>query len=225
MNRTDDTFLQAFASDLYDKFLHHAAIKHPLVRAIFICGVQQACRAHDIYDPDAGYKQVLKRLAIPGFNLVDAIANSGIDILQEVLDYQKRQASRNADKDGARQVRILRPDGTFWIWENKAAFRRYLLTDNVNVTANNCLSYIDTERHLIVHGPDYSKEDKDYKEAADNDGVQYWKVEGNQWDSNRPRKQKLDTFEVMELMVASVSEEIMPLMISELLDQSAMTGK
>ena len=50
-------------------------------------------------------------------------------------------------------------------------------------------------------------------------------MEGNQWDSNRPRKQKLDTFEVMELMVASVSEEIMPLMISELLDQSAMTGK
>ena len=95
----------------------------------------------------------------------------------------------------------------------------------MNVTANNCLSYIDTERHLIFHGPDYSKEDKDYKEAADNDGVQYWKVEGNQWDSNRPRKQKLDTFEVMELMVASVSEEIMPLMISELLDQSAMTGK
>ena len=225
MNTTDDTFLQAFASDLYDKSLHHPAIKHPIVHAIFICGVQQACRVHDLYDPDAGYKQVLKRLAIPGFNLVDAIANSGIDVLQEVLDYQKRQASRNADKDGARQVRILRPDGTFCIWENNAAFRRYLLTDNVNVTANNCLSYIDTERHLIVHGPDYSKEDKDYKEAADNDGVQYWKVEGNQWDNNRLRKQKLDTFEVMELMVASVSEEIMPLMISELLDQSAMTGK
>ncbi|XP_037470840.1 uncharacterized protein LOC119344545 isoform X2 [Triticum dicoccoides] len=219
-----EEFLHAFDSDLYDKILHHPGIKHPFVRAQFLCGTYQACRAHDRYDPEAKFKEVLYNFIIPSLDVADAMIKSGIDILEKVLYFQQEQVWRALDKGRGPEVRMPLPGNKFRAWNNKAAFFHSLLTDDINYASNDGGTYISIKRHLIAHGPDYSKEEKVFIErgTGQDDGVGYLEV---QRGSKSPRKQRLDSIEVLEIMGAFISEDALAAIISELLDMSAMTGK